>query len=174
MTAVVSGWSLLVVFENPSDRIRVVNIFDGLQLYHQNLPPLTLNPTNFRVDANPDGKITGITWEGEPTLGTGENVTFRSQLAGSTSTLFHAGVNPTGNQFNSTITDSVAPFGVLNPTPPPQHGLDLDTYDVSSLLIEDDLSATTVYRSGPDLVILTAQVVSIANKRVSDLTQVSI
>ena len=170
-SAVVSGWSLVVVYENSvTERRRVLNIFDGFDFYQTATPPLVLNMSNFQVDAGPDGKVTAISWEGDPNLGGPETITFQSQSAGAPTTLFHPGVNPIGNQFNSTATSSLPPFGVLNPIPPQQYGIDIDTYDISALLIEDDLTATATYQSGQDLVIHSAEITLIANKAVADLS----
>jgi uncharacterized repeat protein (TIGR01451 family) len=77
--------------------------------------------------------------------------------------------NPTGNQFNSTITRSLPPDGTLIATPPPHHGVDIDVYDIASVLTPNDTQATTIYTSGQDLVILSAEVISVANQPVADL-----
>ncbi len=65
---VLSGWSLLVVYENTSEPLRVINVFDGL-LYYQN-SSLALTPNNFLIpNSSIDGKHGVLTWEGDATLG---------------------------------------------------------------------------------------------------------
>ena len=49
------------------------------------------------------------------------------------------------------------------------YGVDLDAYDVSSLLSPGDTSASSVYSSGADLVLLSMEVLSVTNTEVADL-----
>ncbi|MFK7887836.1 MAG: hypothetical protein AB8G16_13330 [Gammaproteobacteria bacterium] len=155
--AVISGWSLLVVFENTlTEPLRVINVFDGFQIFRGG--SITLNPSNFVVPATPDGRRTIVTWEGDvensaPLGGFSENLTFNG-------TPLIDGLNPTNNQFNSTInnTGSTTEFGV-----------DIDEYDISGLLSPGDTTATTVYSSGGDLVILTLEVIGVSNAETADL-----
>lgn len=154
---VVAGWGLIVVFEHPGQDFRVVNIFDGLQWFRGN--SITLTPSNFVIPSAPvNGKLAVLTWEGDvensATLnGFSENLT----INGSPLT---DGVNPLNNQFNNTIN-------VLNRSN--AWGVDLDVYNISSFLSAGNTSATTVYSSGEDLVLLGMQAISVTNIPTSDL-----
>ncbi|MFK8017778.1 MAG: hypothetical protein AB8G17_20310 [Gammaproteobacteria bacterium] len=155
--AVVAGWSLFVVYENSvTEPLRVINVFDGFQIFRGG--SITLNPSNFVIPALPDGRRTVVTWEGDVENsaalgGFSENLTFNG------SPLIDA-LNPLSNQFNSTInaTGTTTEFGV-----------DIDQYDISALLSPGDTSATTVYSSGGDLVILTLEVIGVSNAETADL-----
>ncbi|MEK9766705.1 MAG: hypothetical protein VW274_09535, partial [Thalassolituus sp.] len=48
---VYGGWALLTVYENPSESLRVLNIFDGFREYWGS--SITLTPNNFIVSDNP-------------------------------------------------------------------------------------------------------------------------
>lgn len=155
--AVVAGWGMLVVYENPTEDFRVVNVFDGLQFFRGNA--ITLSPSNFRVPNSPvNGKQAVLTWEGD----TGNSAT----LGGFSENLIFNGTpltdafNPLNNQFNSTINTlgSNTSFGV-----------DLDTYSIDALISPGDTSANTTYSSGRDLVLLAMEAISVTNTPSSDL-----
>ncbi len=156
--AVVAGWSLLVVFENSvTEPLRVINVFDGFQIFRGG--SITLNPSNFVIPATPDGRRTVVTWEGDvensaPLGGFSENLTFNGAP-------LIDGLNPPNNQFNSTIN---------NTSTTTEYGVDIDQYDISSLLSPGDTSGTTVYSSGGDLVILTLEVIGVSNTETADLS----
>ncbi len=156
--AVLAGWSLIVVYELAAESNRVVNIFDGFQVYRGGQIAVTAN--NFEISASDiNGKVGHLTWEGDA-----EN---SGSLAGFTESLMFNGnlmldgLNPTNNQFNSTVN-------VLGSND--QWGVDLDIYDVTPYLNAGDTQATTVYRSGQDLVLLSAEVVSVTNIPLTDLS----
>ncbi|MDX2472940.1 MAG: DUF3344 domain-containing protein [Candidatus Krumholzibacteria bacterium] len=156
--AVLAGWSLIVVYELASESNRVVNIFDGFEVYRGGR--ISVTASNFEISAaDINGKVGHLTWEGDA-----EN---SGSLAGFTESLIFNGnamldgLNPTNNQFNSTVN-------VLGSSD--QWGVDLDIYDVTPYLNAGDTQATTVYRSGQDLVLLSAEVVSVTNIPLTDLT----
>jgi uncharacterized repeat protein (TIGR01451 family) len=156
---VLSGWALVVVYQNATEPLRVINVYDGFQYFRGGA--LSLTPSNFRIPATGiDGKHTHITWEGDPDTGTsytlnGYDENFNFNGANLTDTL-----NPSNNQFNSTIN-------TLNSST--SYGVDIDTYDISSRLTAGATSATSVYSSGNDLVLLSSEVLSVTNTLVADL-----
>lgn len=156
--AVLAGWSLLVIYENlATEPLRVVNVFDGFQIFRGG--SIALTQSNFVVPATPEGSRTIVTWEGDvensaPLGGFTENLTYNG-------TPLTDGFNPLNNQFNSTLN-------VEGTTT--EYGVDIDRYDVSSLLSPGDTSSTTVYSSGGDLVILTLEVIAVRNTETTDLT----
>ena len=162
VAAVVSGWGLIVVYEDASNPLRVLNIFDGFQSFRGS--SITLVPSNFVVPPAPfDGRLGVLSWEGDVENsaifnGVTENIVFDGQSTPPTN--LTDGFNPLNNQFNSTIN------GLLSST---SYGVDFDVYDISSRLSPGDSSASTVYSSGGDLVLLSAEVVSVTNTPVADL-----
>jgi MSHA biogenesis protein MshQ len=154
--AVLGGWALMAIYSDTGETFRVLNVYEGLQ-YVQN-SSVTLGLSNFQIP-NPIGSATGriahLTWEGDPTLsGGGENLTFNGVTLSDAS-------NPSGNQFNSvsTINGDAASYGV-----------DFDTYSIVSPTIQSgQTSASTVYTSGQDLVLLNMEVVAVPNVPVADV-----
>ncbi len=157
VAAVYSGWGLIVIYSDPAEDLRVINLFDGLQAFRGS--DITLSPSNFVVPASPiNGKLAVLSWEGD----VGNSAT----LNGFTEDIAFNGVdqtdgfNPVGNQFNSTIN-------VLGSST--TYGVDFDLYDISPYLTAGDTSATTVYSSGGDLVLLALEAISTTNTPVADL-----
>jgi uncharacterized repeat protein (TIGR01451 family) len=160
--AVLAGWGLVVIYQGANERLRAINIFDGLQFFRGS--SLTLTPDGFRTPATGiDGRVAVITWEGdpnnsEPLGGFSESLRFNGSLIDDG--LVPAGSVPGVQQFDGTIstTGSVTSYGV-----------DVDQYDVTALLGPGQESATTVYSAGADLVMLAAQIVSVTSEPKVDL-----
>lgn len=158
---VLAGWALLVVYENPNtERFRVLNVYEGFAPFFGSKIPLTIS--NFVVPStNIDGRLAHLTWEGDVTNSTSSNG-FSEQLTFNNNVLSDS-YNPIGNQFNSVSTiragypDSVS------------YGIDFDAYNVGSYLTPGATSASSVYSSGADLVLLSMEVMSVANEPVADL-----
>ena len=156
--AVLSGWSMVVVYENASEPLRVINIFDGFQYFRGS--SITLTPDNFTIPPSGiDGRHSILTWEGDVENSASLNG-FNEALTFNGSALTD-GLNPLNNQFNSTIN-------ILSSNT--SYGVDLDIYDVSSQLSPGDTSATSVYSSGADLVLLSTEVLSVTNTAVADIS----
>ncbi len=158
-----SGWSLIVVYEDPAEDLRAVNLFDGFQFFRGNSLATTLS--NFRVPPAPiNGQVTHITWEGDPQNsgplgGFTESLTYQGNILDDG--LIPPGSNPALQQFDGTVNLA----GSIT-----EYGVDVDTYDVSALLSPGDTSATTIYSSGSDLVLLSAEVMSVTTEPFVDLT----
>jgi len=113
------GWSMVVVYENPFEQLRVINLFHGFQPFQNSA--FTLVPRNFRmaspnpVGEVPNGQVTHVTLEGDYDLDGGTN-NFEESLKiqdqpGSTDPNNFIGLetafNPAGNEFNGTVTRPV-------------------------------------------------------------------
>jgi uncharacterized repeat protein (TIGR01451 family) len=155
--AVISGWSLVVVYRLASAPLRVVNISDGFQGFRG--AQIAILDDNFQIPPSGiDAFVSHVTWEGDT-----EN---SSALGGFTENLRFQGtaltdaLNPLNNQFNSAsnITGSTTTYGV-----------DFDRYNVTALVTPGQTSATTQYSSGGDLVLLSAEVFSVTNVAIADL-----
>jgi trimeric autotransporter adhesin len=171
--AVLSAFALVVVYSNPSETLHVVNLWEGLQTYRGGA--ITLTPSNFIVPT--PAPVTALssrhivlTWEGDygnsdPLNGYSENLTFCAPVP-CTGTALIDTYNPANNQFNSTVdVPPNGPFSGVNTT----WGVDLDMYDITTLVHAGNASAQAIYSSGGDLVILANQTMSVANVPVADL-----
>jgi uncharacterized repeat protein (TIGR01451 family) len=163
VAAVQGGWGLIAIYGSPSERLRAINVFDGLQYFRGSA--LTLTPNGFRIpSSNIDGRVAVVTWEGDPgnsdpLNGFAESLRFNGSLLDDG--LVPSGSSPTGQQYDGTVNSQ----GAVN-----SYGADIDTYDVTSLLTPGATSATTQYSAGGDLVLLAAQVVSATSEPIVDLS----
>jgi uncharacterized repeat protein (TIGR01451 family) len=171
--AVLSAYQLLVVYSDPAEILHVVNIWEGFQTYRG--AAITLTPTNFTVPTPApvtplSSRILVMTWEGDSGNsgalgGFNENLTFCSPTPCAATALTDA-YNPANNQFNSTADmPPSGPFSGINTT----WGLDIDMYDITTMVPAGAASAQSVYSSGGDLVILANQTMAIPNVPVADL-----
>lgn len=157
IATVVAGWGLVVIYEHTLEPLRVLNLYDGLQNFHNS--SLSLMPSNFRVpNSGIDGKLAVLTWEGDPDIPppinpVNEDILFNGNP-------LTDAFNPANGQYNSTVNTI--------PTSS-SHGVDFDVFDVTPYLSPGDTSATTLYSTGQDRVLLTLQLVSVTNTPVADL-----
>ena len=154
---VVGGFALLVVYSDPAEQYRLLNLYEGFQYVRNSAVTVTM--TNFRTP-NPLGtssaRVGHLTWEGDPALGGSEDFTLNGVQ------LFDSTLNPQHSQFNSTsnINGDNASYGI-----------DFDAYTVgSSALTAGQGSATTTYQSGQDMVLLNAQVIAVPAVPAADLS----
>jgi uncharacterized repeat protein (TIGR01451 family) len=155
------GWGLIVIYSHPTEVFRTVNIFDGLQNFRGNL--ITLTPKNFvakSISGQVDGKFTVVTWEGDDG-NSGAMNGYNEEIVLNSTTLTNAG-NPLNNQFNSTIN-------TIN-TNVDKYGVDIDTYNISGIISPGSTTANTHYSSGADRVLLMAEIITVSNDPVSDLS----
>jgi uncharacterized repeat protein (TIGR01451 family) len=159
------GWALIVIYESPTERLRAINVFDGLDYFYGS--QLTLTPDGFRVpNTNIDGRIGVFTLDGDPGNSTTNNG-FDEALRFNGNLLDDGIVVPNSvpgvQQFDGTINTQ----GI-----PTSYGVDVDQYDISTFLTPGATSGTTQYSAGADLVLLMAQVVSATSDPAVDLSVV--
>lgn len=162
---VLGGFSLLAIYSvpAPAETFRVLNLYEGFQYirtYGADNIKVNLNLSNFRTPTplgSATGRIAHVTWEGDTTLsGGGENLKFNG------AEMVDA-ANPSGNQFNSTSNIGAA---VDNAS----YGIDFDSYVLASpKLFAGQTTASMLYESGQDMVLLNAEIVSVPNVDVADL-----
>lgn len=161
--AVVAGWGLVVIYERAGEDLRAINVFDGLQFFRGSA--VTLTPDGFRVPASPiNGRMAIVAWEGDPGNSTPLNG-FSESLSFNGTTLDDginvAGSDPLVQPYDGTVNT----LGVST-----SYGADIDTFVVDPYISQGQTSATTVFSAGGDLVLLTAQVVSVSSEPVVDLS----
>lgn len=108
------GFALIVIYENPYEQLRVINLFHGFQPFQHS--SFTLVPRNFRMaerDTNtrrPNGQVTHVTVEGDAGAGlsgVGEGLTLQETPGDFNPADFNSLVtdyNPLEEEFNGTIT----------------------------------------------------------------------
>ncbi len=139
LQAVVAGWSLVVIYEDPSASGKTLVLYDGFDLTRNGSSSYALS--GIYAASPPEGKTRFVVWEGDETLsGATESLTFNG-------TTLSDALNPATNVYNSTINT----LGVST-----SYGVDIDSFDVSSMIHARDTLATTAVNTGPDLVILNA------------------
>jgi len=158
---VVAGWALVVVYANPAERYRYTRVYDGLRFFRGS--SVTTTQSGFRVPDLVDGKVTVVTWEGDPDTTTSQPLDgYNEELRFDGHLLRNTGCDASNNNYNSTIGTPTTCAGNA-------YGVDIDTYNVTSYLREGQTGATLEYSSGNDLVLLAAQVISTTNTPVADL-----
>ncbi len=162
-SAVAAGWSLVVVYGSPAERLRAINVFDGLQPFRGS--QLTLNPDGFRVPATGiDGRIAIVAMEGDPGNSTplnGFSEALRFNSVALDDGIIVPGSDPPVQPYDGTVNS------IGNAS---SYGWDADTFDVSTLLTPGQTSATTQFSAGGDLVLLLAQIVSATSEPTVDLS----
>ena len=117
------GFSLIVIYDNPFEQLRVINLFHGFQPFQNS--SFTLIPRNFRMDTpdaigeTPNGLVTHVTVEGDETIFNGDESLKIQDLPGSTDPndfiILATDYNPAGAEFNGTVTRPVFELVELNP-----------------------------------------------------------
>ncbi|MFC5460618.1 DUF6701 domain-containing protein [Massilia niabensis] len=157
--AVLGAFALLVVYSNPAEPERVLNLYEGFR--HLQNSSVTLTASNFRwpklwKSRIERARIGHITWEGDANLlSDGERLIFQGDEVTDD-------MNAAGNQFNSksNINRDSASYGV-----------DFDAYDTTVVIgYEDKPTVTTTYHTGQDLVLLNAEILVLPTMPVSDLS----
>lgn len=122
--ACAGGFSLIVVYENPFEPLRVINLFHGFQPFLDS--SFTLVPRNFRIadrntDRNePNGQVTHITVEGDATIrGPNEELTLQDDPDDFNPLTFNnlfTDFNPEQEEFNGTISRPIYTLQDVVPT----------------------------------------------------------
>jgi len=122
--ACAGGFSLIVVYENPFEQLRVINLFHGFQPFLNS--SFTLVPRNFRIadrdtDRNePNGQVTHITIEGDAGIrGPNEELTLQDDPADFDPNTFNnlfTDFNPVQEEFNGTISRPIYTLQDIVPT----------------------------------------------------------
>jgi trimeric autotransporter adhesin len=166
VSAVVSGWSLIVIYELPTERLRAINLYHGLAPFRGGQHIQT--PSGFRIPSSSiDGRVAVFTLEGDPANSTtqdgfDEALRFNGNLLNDGINV--AGSDPLIQQYDGTINTQ----GVAT-----SWGIDVDQYDVSAFLSPGQTTATLTYSAGADLVLLMTQIVSATSDPIVDLSVTS-
>ncbi|MBW4535377.1 MAG: hypothetical protein KME09_15685 [Pleurocapsa minor HA4230-MV1] len=148
-SAVLSAWSLIVIYEDPSiprDKLNTIKLYEGFKASRNESVNYTLG--GIQVANNPVAKFTMLLWEGDASLG-GVN----EKLGFNNNTLIDL-LNPITNQFNSSINT----LGLST-----TYGVDLDTFNVSSYVTPGQTSVTGTVSTNDDLVLQSAALIMVTD-----------
>lgn len=163
---VLGGWTLMVFYELPTLPAVTINLYQGFSGESNSSSSYTLSGF-FAIGAS-GAKTTVVSWEGDQTLANNERLSVVSG-AGLSLTLSGDGDNnglTTNNPFNSTIYDNTVTPNINITT---SHGLDLDTYNISSVVQPGESSVTTTVQSGQDFVIVNSVLLKVPSNLITGL-----
>lgn len=159
---VAKGWSMFVVYSNPTYPIRRIQVRHGLRAFRQATENVSL--TNFMAADEPEARVTFLLYEGDAEID--GDAQYPEQLLFN-GTPFSDAVNPVANPYNSTINTTT-------PVRTNVYGVDLDTYNASSYFTPRARTASVALSAGGDMVvlqtILTSLSVSLVNVTPDGLT----
>lgn len=138
-----AGWSLVVIYENSTEDLNNVSVFDGYETvdssYNQDITVSGFyTPTSGTVNS----KLTVFSMEGEGS--TGDSLRLNGNLLPITG--LNTDTGTTDNVFNGSITN----VPTRNPSLTNNDGLDLDTFNTSSIISNGQSSATIRMRTTGD------------------------
>ena len=165
-STVLGGWSLMVFYEEASLPAVTINLYQGFNGRSNQGDSFTLDA--FYAIAGSGAKATFLSWEGDSTLdGSSSGSTNPEELsitnqAGTNFVLTGDGGQTGNNAYNSTIFDNTAGINISN-----VHGLDLDTYDISTFINPSDNQVTANVDVGQDFVISNAVVLKVPSNLIT-------
>jgi len=156
-----AGWSIYVIYEEPTLPINQISLFQGLEIINRVVQEKTIIIDNINVLDNEGAKIGFLAWEGDSILNFGETLQINSNI------ISNPPLNPADNAFNGTNS-----FTSSNTF----YNGDLDVYDIqdnieigdSSVEIKlttGDFDETGVFRA--DLIILN-NIITVLNSQLPD------
>lgn len=130
-----AGWSLIVVYGDPTEPVRAMSVFDGLVSVTQG-SPATIDVAGFRTP--PSGPVRTalgvVAYEGDLGI-TGDQFLLNGSALSD-------GRRPSGNYFNSSITTRTGRFTAKSPDYPNQLGFDTGLIDATGRIANNATSAT--------------------------------
>lgn len=150
------GWSIIVVFEDPSLLLNQVSLFDGLESVSSANNTLNITLTNIEAVSDQLSKIGFLAWEGDQQIAVGESLFINNIM---TSNL---PLNPPNNAFNS--TNSYTNSNQL-------YNMDLDYYDLQGIVSPGDTQIDIELTSQQDLIMVN-NIITVVNSELPDGTVV--
>lgn len=134
-----AGWSIIIIYEDPSLPLNQVTVFDGLESVSINTSQITINLNNLNIIDDEGAKIGFLAWEGDRDLAVTETLKINGN------TLSNPPLNPANNAFNG--TNSFTSSDTL-------YNMDIDFYDIENNIQPGDTSAQITLNSGQDLIMI--------------------
>ncbi len=132
-----AGWSLVVAYQNTSDTLRNLTVFDGFAVIN-GTNPVTTTISGFRTPpaGAVNARIGSFVYEGDGSI-TGDSFQFNG-------TNLSDVLNPATNFFNGTISDLGSATTTKNPNYINQLGVDIDRIQAPAGLIANSASSASV------------------------------
>ena len=146
-----AGWSVIIIYEDPSLPLNQVNVYDGLQSVPTSL---TITLDNLNVLDTDGAKIGFLAWEGDAALAVNETLSINGIPLSNTP------LNPVDNAFNS--TNSFTGSNQL-------WNMDIDVYNIQNFINIGDDTAGIALTSGQDFVMIN-NVITVLNSQLPDAT----
>ena len=138
-----AGWSLLVAYQDASQDVHRVSVYDGLGTVQNGTPsPRTSRRSSRPSSGTVDTRVGMLAFEGDAGIAVGESQTFNG------SSLVDA-QNPVDNPLNSTVSINGTAFTAKNPNYSNLMGIDIDVSDRTGLLAHHQSSAVALLRVRP-------------------------
>ncbi|HIN98233.1 MAG TPA: hypothetical protein EYN07_03225, partial [Flavobacteriaceae bacterium] len=148
------GWSIIVIYEDPSLPLNQISLFDGLDYVSGNQPSLEITLTNIEVSTDKLAKIGFLAWEGDRGIANNETLLIEGVL------IDNPPLNPGNNAFNG--TNSYTGSDQL-------YNMDLDVYDLGGIVMPGDTEITINLTSSQDFVMVHNLITSV-NSEIPDAT----
>ncbi|MCK8481614.1 gliding motility-associated C-terminal domain-containing protein [Psychroserpens algicola] len=158
-----AGWSIYVIYEDPSLPLNQLNLYQGLEIINRNNQEKIILIDNLNVIDNQGAKIGFLAWEGDNSLNYGESLSINNNV------LSNPPLNLSDNAFNG--TNSFTNSNMF-------YNCDLDVYDIQDNINIGDTSATIKMTTGgvdefgvfrADLIIIN-NIVTVLNSQLPDAT----
>ncbi|MBL4662899.1 MAG: hypothetical protein JKY22_04940, partial [Flavobacteriaceae bacterium] len=148
------GWSIIVIYEDPSLTLNQISLFDGLDFVSANQQSLEIILDNIDVSTDELAKIGFLAWEGDRNIANNETLLINGIL------IDNPPLNPGNNAFNGTnsYTGSDQMFN-----------MDLDFYDLEGIVMPGDTQVTINLTSSQDFVMINNLITSV-NSEIPDAT----
>lgn len=143
-----AGWSIVVVYEDAVLPNRVVSVYEGFQIVDHTGQTATIALNGLNVTNVNNAKVGFLAWEGD------DNIAVAEELRINGSIISNAPLNPANNVFNSTNTYTNA-TNLWN--------MDIDYFNVGSLISLGDTSMTVQIKTGQDLIIVNNILVALSS-----------
>lgn len=131
------GWSIVIAYENPTQKYNSVRIYDGYsQVYNSgSATTLSVTLTGLNVPNNPllanEAVMSTMAWEGDASLG-GSKANPQGDFLKINNVAASNAVNPVANFWNGTISKNGAFVTTKNPNYNNQMGIDIDEMNVGT------------------------------------------
>ncbi len=150
------GWSIIVVFEDPSLLLNQVSLFDGLESVSSANNTLDITLTNIEAVSDQLSRIGFLAWEGDQQIAVGESLFINNTM------ISNLPLNPSDNAFNS--TNSYTNSNQL-------YNMDLDYYDLQGIVSPGDTQIAIELTSQQDLIMVN-NIITVVNSELPDGTVV--
>lgn len=143
-----AGWSIVVIYENATLPNRVVSVYEGFQIVDHTGQNVIITLNGLNVTNVNNAKVGFLAWEGDDNIAVEEELRINGKLVS------NLPLNPANNAFNNTNTYTGA-SDLWN--------MDIDYYQVGTLIALGDTTMTVQIKTGQDLIIVNNIIVALSS-----------